>query len=104
MFETKYSNFKTGKNIGEQHGAKFAPASAAPEYQQVGSSDRYPDHGHKGPMSRRTSRENMRAPFLNGGGNKQVSAHYAFKKHGAYPSEGAKNTLISPTSRPPKKA
>jgi len=96
---------KKGKSmLGEQTSAKFAPAKAAPEYQQVGSSDRYPAKGHKGPNTRRTSSERTRSPYLNGGGSKQVSATYPAKTHSQFGSEKVKNSLVSPTSRMPKEA
>jgi hypothetical protein len=104
MYETKYSG-KTPKKVGEQHGTKYAPDGAAPEYQQVGSKTSYPDKsGTHGPNKRHKNKETPRNPYLNGGGNKQVSASYASKTHANFGTEGARNTLISPTSRPPKKA
>lgn len=94
---------KSGKRmLGEQQSAKFAPAKASPEYQQVGSSTSYPSKGHKGPTSRQRSHEKGRQPWINGGGNKQVSASYANKTHGSFKSEQVANKLVSPTSRPPK--
>lgn len=101
MYETKYSN-KTPKKVGEQHGKKYAPDGAAPEYQQVGSKDRYPDKANDSGSNTHKSRHNYRSPYLNGRGNRQVSAHYANRTHGAFTTEKGKNTLVSPTSRPPK--
>lgn len=98
---------KSGKRmLGEQKATTFASASGSvgTEYQRKGSSDRYPASGHKGPNSRHTSREKMRSPYHTAGGSKQVSASYPDKKHQGFPSEGVQNKLVSPTSRPPKKA
>ena len=102
MYETKYSG-KTPKKVGEHQGTKYAPDGAQPEYQQVGSSIKYPDKsGTHGPNKRHKSKESPRGPYLNGGGNRQVSAHYANKAHAGFGTEGVRDTLVSPTSRPPK--
>lgn len=103
MFETKYSG-KTPKKYGEQHGASFAPDRAAPEYQQVSSSDRYPNKSKDSGRGTHKSTHKNRNPWLNGGGMRQVSATYRKKIHSMFSSEKCRNTLISPTSRPPKKA
>ena len=104
MFETKYFN-KTPAKVGEQsalHGGA-APDGAAPEYQQTGSKDRYKnstatnDH-----MSRRSSSQKLRKPYLNGGGNKQISLNPRNGRYTSFPTETARNTLKSPTSEPPK--
>jgi hypothetical protein len=93
-----------GRTIGEQKDAKFAPDGASPEYQQAGSSQSYPDRGAKGPNDRHDSRQKSRSPFINGRGNKQVSAFYPKKVHSKFPSEGAANKLVAPMSRKPKQA
>ena len=101
MYDTKYSG-KTPKKVGEQHAKKFAPDGAAPEYQRVGSKDRYPDRKLDSATSTHKSKHNYRKPWLNGGGNKQISVSYANRTHANFTTEKGKSTLISPTSRPPK--
>lgn len=101
MYDTKYYN-KEPKKVGEQHAKKFAPDGAAPEYQQVGSKDRYPDKGKDSASNTHKSKHQYRNPYLNGGGSKQVSASYANKTHAGFKSEGAKNTLKAPMSGQPK--
>lgn len=100
MYDTKYSG-KTPKKVGEARGAKFAPDGAAPEYQQRGSSRKY-GNSSASVISTHKSKHKLRNPFLNGGGNKQVSLNPSNSRHSSFKSEGARSTLISPTSRPPK--
>lgn len=101
MFETKYSGYKTKRMLGEQKTVKYAPDSASPEYQQVGSSTSY-----KGSMSlpdtRLQSVERTHAPFAKGGSGSQVSCYYPDKAHAKFGAEKSKNTLKSPTSDNPK--
>lgn len=102
MYDTKYYG-KEPKKVGEQQSKKYAPSSASPEYQQVGSSRTY---GNKsapsGPNSRHESKTTPRGPYLNGGGNKMVTASYSNKTHANFGTEGVKNTLVAPMSKPPK--
>jgi hypothetical protein len=102
MYDTKYSG-KTPKKIGEQHSTKFAPDGAAPGYQRTGSSRTY---GNKtapsGPNNRHKNKTTPRGPYLNGGGDKQVSARYANKTHANFGTEGARDTLVPPMSKAPK--
>lgn len=101
MYDTKYFG-KEPKKVGEQHSKKFAPGSASPEYQQVGSKTSYPDKSTDSARSTHKSTHKYRSPWLNGGGSKQVSASYSNKTHAGFKSEGAKNTLMSPMSGKPK--
>lgn len=101
MYDTKYSG-KTPKKVGEQHSKQFLSKSAQPEYQRVGSKDRYPDRKTDSATSTHKSSHKYRNPFLNGGGSKQVSATYPNRTHSNFGTEKGKNTLVSPTSRPPK--
>jgi hypothetical protein len=102
MYET-YPK-KGQRMLGEQTGKKFAPDGAKPEYQQVGSKDRYPAKGHHGPLSRHASSEKARKPFLSAGGNKQVSATYPAKTHAKFGTEKAANKLREPMNCSVKKA
>lgn len=100
MFE-KYPS-KGGTKIGEQKSATFLSKSASPEYQQVSNKGNYPAKGHAGPTSRYQSREQSRAPFNTGGGNKMVSVTYKAKSHSKFGTEQVGNKLVTPTSRKPK--
>lgn len=101
MYETKYSGFGHGKKIGNQKDAKFAPCSAAPEYQRRGSSDRYPDNKVWGKTQTRVSKQKG-YKAVSGGGSKQVSAYYPNKIHGKFESESVSNKLVPPMSGSPK--
>jgi hypothetical protein len=63
----------------------------------------YPARGHKGPNSRHVSREQTRAPFINGSGTTSHPS-YPGKTHAKFPSEGARNVIKTPTSGMPKEA
>ena len=104
MYDTKYSG-KSAKKLGEQESKTFVSGSSSvgTEYQQVGSSRKYGNRtGPMGPNKRHKNHLKPRGPFLNGGGNKQVSASYANRTHGGFGTEGARSTLVPPMSRPPK--
>lgn len=104
MYET-YPKNGGPRMLGEQKATTFAKGSGTvkSEYQQVGSSDRYPTKGSHGPSDRHQSMEKARAPFAKAGGQAMVSASYPSKGQKKFATD-AKNKLVSPTSRPPKKA
>ncbi len=104
MYDTKYSN-KTAKKVGEQQAKTYVSGSRSvpTEYNQVGSSRTYGNRtSPMGPNKRHKNHLKPRGPFLNGGGNKQVSASYANRTHGNFGTEGVSNKLVEPHSRPPK--
>lgn len=94
---------KKSHKVGEQHDARFAPATASPEYNQVTSKAAYKAKGHAGPNTRHTSKESARAPYLNGSGT-TPTASYGGSGHAKFGSEQTRNVIKSPTSDMPSEA
>ena len=81
MFETYPKNGpRQGRKVFKhEKGAKFAPDAAKPEYQQVGSKDRYPHRGGANQTHEDAKAKN--AVYAKAGGNAQVSLTPGNKNH-----------------------
>lgn len=82
MYETYPKNGPSQgrKKFKHEKGAKFAPDGAAPEYQQVGSKDRYPSKS-KGQSSHEDAKTRGGVKFAKAGGNSQVSLTPGNRNH-----------------------